>query len=90
MWTIYEKKTVVKQIKRIPKEILKNYELWKHIIELEGPQGLKLIKGFQDEPLKGEWKGYRSSRLNLQWSVIYKVEHKQFEIYVVELTPHKY
>ena len=62
----------------------------KHIVELEGPQGLRLIKGFHDEALKGEWKGFRSSRLTREWRVIYKVECKQFEVYVIDVNHHDY
>lgn len=90
MWQVYEKKTFSRTLKKIPQEVIKNYEIWKRIVELEGPKGLKLIKGFRDETLKGKWRGYRSSRLNKQWRVIYKHEKKLFEIFVIELTPHKY
>lgn len=83
MWLIYEKKSVVKTLKKVPKEVLKHYEIWKRIVELEGLQGLKLVKGFHDEALKGEWNGYRSSRLNLKWRVIYTAIAEQFEIYVI-------
>ena len=38
----------------------------------------------------GEWKGYRSSRLGLQWRVIYIRQDQKLEIYVIEITPHKY
>jgi addiction module RelE/StbE family toxin len=90
MWQIYEKKNLTKIIHKLPKEILKHYELWKQIVELEGPQGLRLIKGYYDEALRGEWQGYRSSRLNLKWRIIYKIEQEYLEIYVIEITPHKY
>ena len=42
-------------------------------LNLDGPQGLRKIKGYHDESLKGIWHGYRSSRLNNQWRIIYKV-----------------
>ena len=52
---------------------------------------------FNDEGLRGEWRvesgerrGYRSSRLNLQYRVIYKVERDEVLIQVVQLTPHDY
>ena len=90
MWLIYEKKTLLKTVKKIPKNILKHYELWKRIVELEGPAGLKAIKGFHDEPLSGNWKGYRSSRLSLQWQVIYKREENLLEVYVIDINPHDY
>jgi len=90
MWIIYEKKSLQKGIRRIPERIIKYYELWKRIVELEGIQGLKLIKGFHDELLKGQWKGYRSSRLTGKWRVIYKTDRKRLEVYVIEVNPHKY
>ncbi len=90
MWEIYEHKKAVKHIISLPKEILKRYEKWKDIVSISGPEGLKQIKGFQDESLHGEWKGFRSSRLNIQYRVIYKVEGKQFFIYVMDVTAHDY
>ena len=90
MWGIYEKKTLAKRIRKLPKEVLKHYELWKRIVEHEGPRGLQLIKGFRDEALKGNWKGYRSSRLTGQWRVIYQAQQKIVEIYVIDINPHNY
>lgn len=90
MWIIYEKKSLLKVLRKIPVDILKHYELWKRIVELEGVQGLKLIKGYHDEALRGEWEGYRSSRLSRQWRVIYKAEKKQLEVYVIDVNPHDY
>jgi toxin HigB-1 len=90
MRQIYEKKSVQKELKYVPQDILIRYEAWKRIVELEGPSGLRLIKGFCDEVLKGNWQGFRSSRLSLQWRVIYKVEKDVLEIYVIEITSHKY
>jgi addiction module RelE/StbE family toxin len=90
MWQISEKKALVKVIRKIPAHILKHYELWKQIVELQGPQGLKLIKGFHDEALKGEWDGYRSSRLAIGWRVIYRVENKVCEVYVIDINHHDY
>lgn len=90
MWTIYEKKSLIKSLKTIPLHIRKEYEIWKRIVELQGIQGLREIKGYHDEPLKGEWKGFRSSRLSLKWRVIYKDEKEQLEIYVIDVNAHKY
>lgn len=90
MWIILEKKSIAKVLRKAPDEVIVRYEAWKRIVELEGPLGLRNIKGFHDEALKGEWKGYRSSRLGLQWRVIYFRQDQQLEIYVIEITPHKY
>jgi addiction module RelE/StbE family toxin len=90
MWSIEEKRTLQKSIRRIPRDVLVSYEAWKRIVELQGPSGLKAIPGFHDEALKGDWAGYRSSRLSLKWRVIYFVEGKELLIFVVEVNPHKY
>ncbi len=90
MWKIYEHKKASKQISSLPSEILKRYEKWKDIVEISGPNGLKQIKGFNDEPLQGKWKGYRSSRLNIQYRVIYKIENEVLIVKVVNVTPHDY
>jgi addiction module RelE/StbE family toxin len=91
MWRIEEHRRVDKQLSgTVPKEILKRYEKWKDIARLSGPPGLRAIKGFHDEALSGEWKGFRSSRLGLQWRVIYGVAGQTLLIQVVQVTPHDY
>ena len=90
MWKIYEGPRARKSIKRLPREILKRYEKWKDIVYISGPQGLHYIKGFHDESLKGTWQGYRSSRLNIQYRVIYRIEAEHILVEVFDITPHKY
>jgi addiction module RelE/StbE family toxin len=90
MWTIFEHKKLDKQLSKAPIEIQKRYEKWKDIVELSGPSGLKLIRGFNDEALSGNWKGFRSSRLNQQYRVIYSIENGEMIVQVLEVTPHIY
>jgi len=91
MWEIEEHRRVDKQLSgSVPIEVLKRYEKWKDIVSLSGPQGLRAIKGFHDEGLTGEWKGYRSSRLGLQWRVIYRVVANVVKVQVVNVTAHDY
>ena len=90
MWEIYEHRKAVKQLQSVPTEVLKRYEKWKDIVFITGPEGLKLIKGFHDEALKGEWKGYRSSRLNIQYRVIYKIIRDEVLVHAIDLTAHDY
>ena len=91
MWEIKEHRRVDKQLSgSVPVEVLKRYEKWKDIARVSGPQGLRLIKGFHDEALSGEWKGHRSSRLGLQWRVIYRVVANVLLIQVVQVTAHDY
>ena len=90
MWEIFEHKRLDKQLSKAPLEIQKRYEKWKDIVAISGPAGLCLIKGFKDEALSGNWKGFRSSRLNQQYRVIYSVENGELYVHVVEVTPHDY
>jgi len=90
MWEIYEHRRVSKQLDSLPKDVLKRYEKWKDIVTISGPQGLRKIKGLHDESLRGEWKEHRSSRLNQQYRVIYRVEKDKVLIQVVNVTPHDY
>ena len=79
-----------RQLKGAPQEVLKRYEKWKDIVEMSGPAGLKVIREFRDEALRGDWKGFRSSRLNQQYRVIYAVEGDRLHVQVVEVNPHDY
>lgn len=90
MWEVLEHRRAARRLDRLPVDILARYEKWKDIVRLSGPAGLRLIKGFHDEALSGEWKGHRSSRLNQQYRVIYRVEAKRVEVLVVDVTPHDY
>ena len=90
MWRIEEHRRVDKQLDNVPREILLRYEKWKDIAMLSGPPGLRLIKGFHDEALAGEWKGHRSSRLGIQFRLIYQVVPSEQLFQVVSITAHDY
>ena len=90
MWHIYEHKNIFRYCRKIPLQVKKKYELWKDLIFRHGPVILKEFPGFHDEKLKGERRGQRSSRLSLQYRVIYYVEKDIVTVYVLEITPHKY
>jgi addiction module RelE/StbE family toxin len=90
MWEVYEHKRVGRQLGRLHTDVLKRYEKWKDIVAISGPAGLTLIKGFQDESLFGKWKGHRSSRLNRQFRVFYRIEREQVFVEVVSITAHDY
>ncbi len=90
MWEIFEHRRVSRKLSRFPLEVLKRYEKWKDIVRISGPKGLRLIKGFHDERLRGEWRGHRSSRLGLQHRVIYRVEAQEILVEVIDLTAHDY
>jgi addiction module RelE/StbE family toxin len=90
MWEIFEHRNVRRRIRKLPDEIVKRYEKWKDIVEFSGPAGLRLIQGFHDESLRGQWKGHRSSRLGNEYRVIYRIERKQLYVMIVDITAHDY
>lgn len=90
MWQILEHRRVIRRLPKLPIEILKRYEKWKDIVTLSGPQGLRQIRGFNDEALRGEWSGHRSSRLGGQYRLIYKAEAQNVTVKVFDLTAHDY
>ncbi len=90
MWEIFEHRRTWKQLDRLPRDVLERYEKWKDIVRLSGPLGLRSILGFNDEALRGDWKGHRSSRLNRQYRVIYRIERDKVLVEVVSITAHDY
>jgi mRNA-degrading endonuclease RelE of RelBE toxin-antitoxin system len=90
MWEIFEHWHLQKRFQRLPEEVLKRYEKWKDIVKISGPAGLRLIKGFHDELLRGKWSGYRSSRLGLRYRVIYRIVSRKIMVQVIDITAHDY
>lgn len=90
MWEVYEHRRMIRRLSRLPAEILKRYEKWKDIVTTSGPAGLRLIKGFHDEALRGQWSGFRSSRLGNEYRVIYRVLTDKVEVHVIDITTHDY
>ena len=90
MWQIQEHRDIEKICRKLPKEVTKKYELWKDIVFRHGPEKLREFPGFHDEQLIGAHKGRRSSRLSLQYRVIYSVDRDIVTIFVLDITPHKY
>lgn len=90
MWQVLEKKGLRRTLVKLPLEVKKRYEKWKDIVQLSGPNGLRLIKGFHDEALSGKWKGHRSSRLGDKYRVIYLKEDDRLIVKVIDVAAHDY
>lgn len=90
MWQILYHRQAVKRIKKLPPQIREKLDVWVEVAAQEGPAGLKVFPGFNDEALSGDWKGFRSSRLSLQYRVIYSSDKDLVRILVVDITAHDY
>lgn len=87
MWFVKEHRDIERVCKRLPVSVVKKYELWKKMILRHGPEKLKEFPGFHDEKLMGKHAGKRSSRLSLQYRVIYSVKRGIVTVFVLEITP---
>jgi mRNA-degrading endonuclease RelE of RelBE toxin-antitoxin system len=90
MWRIQEHSDIENLCRTLPPQVVKKYELWKNLVFRHGPSKLREFPGFNDEKLKGVRAGERSSRLSLQYRIIYAVEKKITTVFVLEISPHKY
>ena len=89
-------KNAEKSLKKAPKHVQDKASFWKKLVEMQGLRKIREIKGFHDEPLKGDRRGQRSIKLNVQWRAIYetRIDESGLEtielVEVIEVTPHKY
>ncbi|MFN2502602.1 MAG: type II toxin-antitoxin system RelE/ParE family toxin [Pyrinomonadaceae bacterium] len=90
MWRIEEHRGINKICRKMPSQVLKKYELWKQIVYIHGPDKLREFPGFHDEKLEGQLSGQRSSRLSLQYRVIYRIDRDVIRVQVLRITPHEY
>lgn len=90
MWHLREHHKLNKVVEKLPLKVVKKYELWKSIVFRHGPNKLREFPGFHDEKLKGDREGQRSSRLNIQYRVIYSIQKEVVTVYVTAITAHKY
>jgi mRNA-degrading endonuclease RelE of RelBE toxin-antitoxin system len=90
MWRIQEHREIEKICRKLPTAVLKKYELWKELVFRHGPEKLKEFPGFHDEKLKGNRTGQRSSRLSLQYRIVYTVDRDIITVFVIDITPHNY
>jgi len=90
MWSILESAQARKIVPRLPNQVLEKYEFWKNVVMLQGPHALRRVPGFRDEALRGKWTGFRSSRLSLQWRVLYRTSGSNVTVTVERISPHDY
>ena len=87
-------KFALKQLKRVPKEILEHVRYWQRAVELDGLPEVRKLSGYHDEPLKGDRKGQRSIRLNRSWRLFYVEgsddDGQYIEVLVIEVNKHEY
>lgn len=90
--TVTMTKHAQKDLKKIPRHILVQFDLWVEVIETEGFGAMQKIKGYNDHALVGDRKGQRSSYLSRSWRVIYTLDDKtnSINVEVLEVNHHDY
>ena len=86
MWTIVEHRRVSRQIGPVPGKTLMLYETWKDIVTVSGPEGLRYIQGFRDEPRAGKKEGRRQSWLGDGCRVIYRIRKLEIRVRAIRVT----
>jgi len=87
---VVNEEKVVKALCKFPIEIRSAYSVWKSIVLEDGLKGLRMVKGFHFEKLKGSRLGQFSCRLNRGYRVIFQKEKDSFIVVILEVTKHGY
>ena len=75
----------------MPNHVVSKLRAWVDLVENEGLEEARKIKGFHDEPLKGKRLGQRSIRLSKAYRAIYVIERENIEFVLVEeVNKHEY
>ena len=84
-------KRAEKQLGKIPEHVVIKLMLWVRAVELDGLDEVRKVRGFHDEPLKGDRAGQRSIRLSRSYRAIYELQVSIGEfVSVEEITKHEY
>ena len=73
-----------KDLKKVPPFIAIKLQAWIDIIGPDGIREARKIKGYHDEPLKGNRRGQRSIRLNQAYRAIYIEKNAEIDFIEVQ------
>ena len=90
MWSVRRSKNATKELYKAPIRIREAFDAWANVVVESGPSALRLINGYWDHALSGEWQGARSSSLSKEWRVIYVVDAETVSVLVVRVSAHDY
>ncbi len=84
--------TAERQLAKIPGHIVRKFALWVDLVSVEGLAAARVIPGYRDHGLKGEWSGYRAIRLSAAYRAIYQERQAGTIrlVYVEEVNKHDY
>ena len=87
---VFLNKKARKQLKNLPRHIIANLRAWINEVETVGINETRKVKGYHDEPLKGNRSGQRSIRLSKAYRAFYIERDDRIVIEVIEVNKHDY
>lgn len=85
IYTVVISRKAQDELKKVPFYIAKKLGSWVDAVSHDGLFEVRKIKGYHDEPLKGNRAGQRSIRLNRSYRAIYEIrEDGETELVNVE------
>jgi proteic killer suppression protein len=80
-----------KQLRKVPRHIVDNLMIWVAAVEHDGLEAVRKVRGYHDEPLRGDRAGQRSIRLSHAYRAIYEIKERTARFVSVEqVSKHKY
>lgn len=90
MGIILDESRVIKALEKLPKWVRAAYSVWRRVLLDDGFEGLRSVKGFHLEKLKGWREGQYSCRLNRGYRVIFMQDVDKTLVAVLEVSKHGY
>ncbi len=87
---VVDESRILKTLNKIDKPIRAAYSAWKGIVTNHGLRGLRNVKGFHLEKLKGKRRGQYSCRFNRGYRIFFKQIDINLMIEVLEINKHEY
>jgi proteic killer suppression protein len=80
-----------KQLRKVPRHIVDNLMIWVAAVEHDGLEEVRKVRGYHDEPLKGDRTGQRSIRLSRAYRAVYEIKEGTARFVSVEqVSKHEY
>jgi toxin HigB-1 len=74
-----------KELRKVPDHVLRKLREWITSVQSSGLHNTRKVPGFHDEPLQGQWRGYRSIRLSKSYRAFYTMgEEGHIEFILIE------
>ena len=85
-------KKAIKELQRIPAHVVLKLQSWIEAVGISGLREVRKLKGYHDEPLKGNREGQRSIRLSGAYRAIYLIDVTRIVHFVeiIEVNKHDY